>query len=240
MTMFPLSRAVTPYQSCEVKLSTRFCLRERFVSWLFSKIDAGRLTVILPNGIHMFFEGAQEGPDALMHIHHWRMIWKTARKGDLGFADSYIDGDWDTPDLTAVIRIMARNSDTLFQRIRGIGLFRILPQMQHALRSNSKSRSRKNIESHYDLGNTFMHIGSILSMLYSSGLWNSDTQTLEQSQQNKVERIANLLGVAPGQHILEIGCGWGALGHCPGHAKIYFCGRNHTFTSAVGLCEGAR
>lgn len=208
-------------QDCHVRLSTRFCLREKMVEWLFSRLESGSLTVVLPNGIHLFFHGPAPGPQAKLQILRWRMLMKTAMGGDLGFAESYIAGDWEAPDLKKLIQLFARNSAALSKRIHGIDIFRKIPNLKHFLRRNSKRRSRKNIEDHYDLGNEFYAAWLDREMIYSSGLYASGPDQLEQAQARKVARIVNLAQVTQGNHILEIGAGWGSLACALGRAGAH-------------------
>lgn len=202
---------------CQPTFQTRFCLREKAARWLFSSLIAGTLRVHMPSGSAWVIEGALEGPAAELHIKSWRALWKTIRKGDLGFADAYIDGDWETPDLTSLIRLLGRNRKQLAARITGLPLFRFMPRLRHAARANTKANSRRNIEAHYDLGNAFYSRWLDASMIYSSGIY-APGDTLEGAQKRKLARITELLALKDTSSVLEIGCGWGALAHRIGQA----------------------
>jgi cyclopropane-fatty-acyl-phospholipid synthase len=144
-------------------------------------------------------------------IHSWRAIRRLINQGDVGFAEAYIDGDWSSPDLAAVLELAAQNIALLDRRISGFLPVRILNRVRHLLRRNSKSGSRKNISFHYDLGNAFYESWLDPSMTYSSALYSQPDQTLEGAQDAKLSRIVELMDLRGGEHVLEIGCGWGAL-----------------------------
>jgi cyclopropane-fatty-acyl-phospholipid synthase len=202
---------------CEPSFQSRFCLREKAARWLFSSLIAGTLRLHMPSGSRWVIEGSQPGPEAELHIHSWHALWKTIRKGDLGFADAYIDGDWDTPDLTQLIRLLGRNRSQLVARIAGLPLFRLLPRLKHAVRVNTRRNSRRNIEAHYDLGNDFYALWLDPAMIYSSAIFATGDR-LEAAQARKLARITELLALEDDASVLEIGCGWGALAHHIGAA----------------------
>lgn len=129
------------------------------------------------------------GPEANIAIKSWRSLRRLLTGGDIGFAQAYIDGDWETSDLTSVIRFAARNRDTLLSTLRGSRWMRLVHRLGHLLNANTKRGSRKNIEAHYDLGNDFYSHWLDPSMLYSSAIWNEKTHTLETAQENKLQCI---------------------------------------------------
>lgn len=129
----------------------------------------------------------------------------------MGFAKGYIDGDWSSPDLAALLELAARNITVVDCKMSGFLPVRILNRVRHLLRSNSKAGSRKNISFHYDLGNAFYQHWLDPSMTYSSALYSHPEQTLEDAQDAKLSRIIELLDLRGGENVLEIGCGWGAL-----------------------------
>ncbi|MCE7901190.1 MAG: class I SAM-dependent methyltransferase [Gammaproteobacteria bacterium PRO9] len=178
---------------------------------LLSRIDQGQLTLVLPSGEQIEHRGHHPGPSATLVVHRWRGIRKLAGQGDLGFAEAYIDGDWSSPDLTALLELAARNIERLDSRLSGLLPVRLLNRLRHLLRMNSKPGSRKNISFHYDLGNAFYQCWLDPGMSYSSALYEDPGQTLEKAQEAKLERIVDLLDVGGGERVLEIGCGWGAL-----------------------------
>ncbi len=116
--------------------------------------------------------------------------------GDVAFAEAYMNGDWTTPDLTAVIELAARNGETLDTAIGGGPLVRGLNRLRHALRANTKRGSRRNIEAHYDLGNSFYELWLDSSMTYSSAIYSDGAQeSLEEAQARKIARIGDMLDV---------------------------------------------
>jgi cyclopropane-fatty-acyl-phospholipid synthase len=178
---------------------------------LLSGIAHGRLRIVLPSGALYEKAGHEPGPEATLIIRRWRMLRRVLAGGDIGFAEGYLQGDWTTPDLTAVIRFAARNSDALTPAIQGSIPVRLLHRLGHLFRANTKRGSRRNIEAHYDLGNDFYKVWLDPSMLYSSAVWDETTDTLEAAQARKLGKISERLDLSGGETVLEIGCGWGAL-----------------------------
>lgn len=174
-------------------------------------VSYGHIKIVLPSGQVINKQGAHSGPEAIILIRNWRMLRRVIAAGDIGFAEGFIEGDWTTPDLTAVIRFAARNGKALAPAIEGGLLMRVVNRMKHLFRANTRRGSRKNIEAHYDLGNDFYALWLDPSMLYSSAVFDETTRTLEEAQSRKLDRIAEKLGLAGGESVLEIGCGWGAL-----------------------------
>jgi len=183
----------------------------RIVGRMLCGLRSGRLRVTLPSGTVIDKTGAEPGPEAAIVIHRWRMLWRLVTGGDIGFAEGFIEGDWTTPDITALIRFAARNTDALARAIEGSPLVRVFHRLRHLLNANSRRGSRRNIEAHYDLGNNFYRQWLDPSMLYSSAIWGATTPNLEAAQALKLERIREKLALAGGERVLEIGCGWGAL-----------------------------
>ncbi|MBB4096271.1 SAM-dependent methyltransferase [Brucella pecoris] len=183
----------------------------RILRRLLNQVRHGRLNIVLPSGTSVSAQGTVPGPEANIAIKSWRSLRRLLTGGDIGFAQAYIDGDWETPDLTSVIRFAARNRDTLLSTLRGSRWMRLMHRLGHLLNANTKRGSRKNIEAHYDLGNDFYRRWLDPSMLYSSAIWNEKTPTLETAQEYKLQCIREKLALEGGEKILEIGCGWGAL-----------------------------
>ena len=129
----------------------------------------------------------------------------------MGFSDAYLDGWWTTPDLQAFMDLMHLDNDDVYSGFPGMGFVRLYERIRFWLQSNSRKQAKKNISYHYDLGNKFYSLWLDKSMTYSSALFKKDSETLEKAQENKYESIIDQLGVSPGDHILEIGCGWGGF-----------------------------
>jgi cyclopropane-fatty-acyl-phospholipid synthase len=172
------------------------------------RLETGRLIIRLPNGRFVKLCGTQDGLEATLTIRRWRGVWRTLIGGANGFADAYVDGDWSTPDLPQLLELFMRNKPRRSRQRLLLGPTR--QRIQHLLRSNTRRGSRRNIAAHYDLGNAFFAAWLDANMNYSSGLF-TPADTLEQAQDRKLDRIAELLAPLRGTRILEIGCGWGAL-----------------------------
>lgn len=182
-----------------------------FLRRLLSRIAVGRLSIVTPEGEQLRSGSAAQGPQAAIVIKTWRAMRRLLLDGDIGLAEAYRDGDFTTPDLTALIELGARNDATLRQLVSGAGPARLLNRLRHWRNANSRAGSRRNITAHYDLGNDFYRQWLDESMTYSSALYEAPTDTLEAAQDRKLDRIVEMLALAGGEHVLEIGCGWGAL-----------------------------
>jgi cyclopropane-fatty-acyl-phospholipid synthase len=171
----------------------------------------GRIDVVLPDGRRFRAEGREAGPVAEIHVHDPDVFARLLREGDNGFAEAYIEGGWSTPDLMAFMDFVSARNDVLYDGFRGVGIVRMLERLRHWLRSNSKRQARKNIAHHYDLGNDFYRLWLDETMTYSSALFRTGQEPLERAQTQKYAALADALGAAPGEHVLEIGCGWGGF-----------------------------
>ena len=182
-----------------------------FLRRLLSCIQCGSLVVETPSGERVRASSRNAGPEATLVLHRWRGMRRLATGGDLGFAESYMDGDWSSPDLTALIELASVNTPALQRLTKGFSVIRAIYRLSHLMRANTRKGSRRNIAFHYDLGNDFYALWLDQSMTYSSGIFTAPELTLEGAQAAKLDRIAALLNLQRGQTILEIGCGWGAL-----------------------------
>lgn len=188
---------------------------------LIQQLPNGRLTLAIPTGERRIYAGkdAHSGPEGGIVLHDYRALRRLLAGGDLGFAESYIDGDWDSPDLLGLLQFGLVNRDALGGVLRGGALSRLINRLWHRLRENSRHGSRRNIAFHYDLGNQFYAHWLDPSMTYSSGLFDRSGNSLEgsveagleASQQRKYRRLYELAGVDAGAQLLEIGCGWGCF-----------------------------
>lgn len=180
---------------------------------LLESLNHGALELRLPDGA-MYCFGHGE-PLAHLHVQDEAMFDRILGRGDIGFAESYLAGEWDSPDLTALLTLLASNRTALQRAIYGNALSLLLARVQHWLNHNSKTGSQRNIMAHYDLGNDFYRQWLDSSMTYSSALFshsgNDAPQTLASAQAAKYGRILDRLDAQPGQQLLEIGCGWGGM-----------------------------
>ena len=187
----------------------------RAVFKLLRRLRHGTLQVQWPDGTHtQFGEPAAAGqvPRALLRLHNWQPCAATLRSGDIGFAETYIAGDWDTPDLPALLKLLLVNREQIESVVYGRWWGALAYRLKHLLNRNSRSGSRRNIHAHYDLGNPFYREWLDETMNYSSAWFEGDTQRpLADAQRAKVRRAIRECGLQPGQRLLEIGCGWGAV-----------------------------
>ncbi|HEV7353650.1 MAG TPA: cyclopropane-fatty-acyl-phospholipid synthase family protein [Brevundimonas sp.] len=174
--------------------------------------EVGRLTVVLPGGqVWRLGEAHAGGPEVEWRIQRWNAVPRMLRRGAVGFAEGYIAGDWDTPDLVALLLAFAANYDRIGRLTEGSALARALGRLRHALARNSRAGSRRNIMAHYDLGNDFYAAWLDGTMTYSSALWTDRSLDLAEAQTAKYAALADASDIRPGQTVLEIGCGWGGF-----------------------------
>jgi cyclopropane-fatty-acyl-phospholipid synthase len=168
--------------------------------------------MVLPDGNIREFGNKSDALHAELQILDWSVFKQVLSHGDIGFAESYIRGEWNTPDLKAILELAIRNRTILEKAIYGSWYGSILYRIRHWLRDNSKTGSRKNIHAHYDLGNAFYTLWLDPTMSYSSAWFSEgEKQSLADAQRAKITRILQSLDTKPGDHILEIGCGWGGV-----------------------------
>lgn len=189
---------------------TRRPLRRLLVR-LLRGMACGALVVELPDGSRVEGRGAAAGPHAAITLHRWRPLARMMMRGDIGFAESYRDGDWSSPDLTALLEFGIRNEAGWGRVFDASAPARWASRLLHLARSNTRRGSRQNIAFHYDLGNDFYAQWLDPDLVYSSALYETGDESLEAAQSAKLQRIVGLLELTPDAEVLEIGCGWGAL-----------------------------
>ncbi|MDR3463925.1 MAG: cyclopropane-fatty-acyl-phospholipid synthase [Beijerinckiaceae bacterium] len=182
----------------------------RALTRILSNLESGKIVVTLPNGECFEHKAPEPGPEAVLTVHRWRAIWRTIARGDIGFAEAFIDGDCSSPDLAKVIELFVRSEATL-TKIAGLASVRLINRLRHMARANTKRGSKRNIVAHYDLGNDFFGHWLDRGMTYSSALYTAPDLTLEAAQTAKQDKVLDALALAPGNSVLEIGCGWGGL-----------------------------
>ena len=184
----------------------RFAARLLALNW-----RAGSLTFITPSGQELRIKGPEPGVDGRIVVHDFGFMRRVLAAGDIGFAEGYMAGEWDTPDLSAVLSTVSMNFDRLARFFIGNPVVRAVNFIGHSLHANTRKGSRKNIHAHYDLGNAFYSQWLDQTMTYSSARYSHDGEALELAQTNKYRSLAQGMGLEQGQTVLEIGCGWGGF-----------------------------
>ncbi|MAO00913.1 MAG: SAM-dependent methyltransferase [Roseovarius sp.] len=174
-------------------------------------IDAGRLDIRLPDGRVFRAEGQRPGPVAVLDIHDPEVFARLVREGYLGFCEAYLDGDWSTPDLQAFMDLLNDDNDGIYNGYPGQRVAQVYERIRFWFKRNSKTQARRNISYHYDLGNEFYSLWLDETMTYSSAIFQTGQNSLEQAQIAKYASMVDQMGVKPGDHVLEIGCGWGGF-----------------------------
>jgi len=179
---------------------------------LLGRISQGHLELITPDHTRMVFGDAHANPGATLEIHDWRACACILRAGDIGLGEAWGAGWIDSPDLVALLRLALRNEAALEPAVFGGVLARCWYRVRHWLRPNTRNGSRRNIHSHYDIGNDFYRLWLDRSWTYSAAIFDGDYGLpLEQAQSRKYQRVINTLGLRAGDRVLEIGCGWGGF-----------------------------
>ena len=205
--------AQSPQQLARNPLPTIFersCMH--LVINLFNKIEAGGLTFYLPDGSKRHFGDKQSALQARMTIHDHRFFKDAVLGGDVGLGEAYMKGLWDTDDIPALFSVLIKNRRALSNgNMATAWLARQKDRLMHTVRANTLIGSRKNIGKHYDLSNDFFQTFLDPTMLYSCGLYSSESDTCEDAQHHKMQRIIEKAHIEATDHVLEIGCGWGGF-----------------------------
>lgn len=211
-------------QSIKEKLKPR---RKRPVFWealldkWLSRIEAGELRAVFPSNFQKVYSGGQVGPTADIQINSWKLVPRLLLSGDMGLAESFLSGEWETSNLTQLILLGDINERALGNAVTPSKFINLIEKLRHQRRDNSKRGSRRNIAAHYDLGNEFYSHWLDNSMSYSSALFTDFGEELEVGQNRKYQRLAKALKLKEGDQVLEIGCGWGGFAEIA--AKEYKC-----------------
>jgi cyclopropane-fatty-acyl-phospholipid synthase len=176
-----------------------------------ARLRRGTLDVTLPDSRVVRLGGLEPGPAAVMRLHSYGFASRLINSGDIGIAEAYLNGDWDTPDLTQFLYLFCVNHDLIQAMLGDKPLIRFLQIGRHWLNRNTRRQARRNILAHYDIGNAFYSAWLDPSMTYSSALYEEHTEDLTAAQTNKYRRLAEAIHLQPGQKLLEIGCGWGGF-----------------------------
>ena len=176
-----------------------------------SKIKYGELSVTFPSGSIQSFTGINSAHKADLTINNYKFISKILKRKSVGFAESYMDGDFSSSNLTNLLLLAFRNENHFLVNLKSNIFFNIYSKFKHFLNENTKSQSKKNIQYHYDLGNNFYTKWLDRSMTYSSAYFEKENQNLFDAQLNKYHKIAESLNLNENSKVLEIGCGWGGF-----------------------------
>ncbi len=217
--MSPLSETRSAPRQAGMPLAARI-----LAGWL-ERISTGRLTLCPPRGPARTYTGSRSGPEAELRLRRpARVLARVLHRGDLGFAEAYMAGEWDTPDLAALIELLIYNEHAYNASPAGRWYSRLALALYHRLRPNTPTGSRRNIAAHYDLGNDFYELWLDETMTYSSALFAGPEQGLAAAQRHKHAETLRQLGARPGEHLLEIGCGWGSLARAAAEAGVHVTG----------------
>jgi cyclopropane-fatty-acyl-phospholipid synthase len=191
----------------------------RFIVHLLDRLAVGSLTVRFPDGRSGTF--GRGAPHADIALANWNVCQASLKRGDIGFGETYVAGDWSTSDLGALMNVMVANRGAIEAVIYGTRLGRLLYRLKHLFRRNTRTGSRRNIQEHYDIGNAFYATWLDASMTYSSALFGettapepgpaADFAALPAAQQAKYARVLDELALPAGARVLELGCGWGGF-----------------------------
>ncbi len=220
----------------------------RAILSLLERLQVGRLLVTTPAGASLSFGHGE--PHASIRLANWKVFGASLSRGDIGFAESWISGDWQTDSLPALLKVLLANRDVIERAIYGHWWGQALYRIKHLLNRNSKAGSRRNIHAHYDLGNPFYAVWLDPSMTYSSALFGNDpARSLQDAQTAKYRRILDQLALPPGARVLEIGCGWGGFAELAARDGLHVTGltlstEQHAWATRrladAGLSEQAR
>jgi cyclopropane-fatty-acyl-phospholipid synthase len=183
----------------------------RLALGLAARLKRGTLDITLLDGRVVRMGGLEPGPAAAMTLHSYSFAPRLINGGDIGIAEAYLDGEWDTPDLTQFLYVFCVNHDLIQTMLGDKPLVRFLQIVRHWFNRNTRRQARHNIHAHYDIGNAFYSAWLDPSMTYSSALFEDGTADLTAAQHNKYRRLAEAIDLQPGQRLLEIGCGWGGF-----------------------------
>ena len=186
--------------------------RAQMVLRNLAHLEHGSLALTLPDGRTFQLKGRMPGPAAAVTLHNWNLPHRAITGGTIAVAECYMDGDWDSPDVGAFLELFLVNKTVGSRFSNGArGLLLLVERFRHWRNSNTKTGSKRNISAHYDLGNAFYKDWLDQTMTYSSAYYGAGAQDLASAQTAKYRKLAEAAGFKSGDHILEIGCGWGGF-----------------------------
>jgi cyclopropane-fatty-acyl-phospholipid synthase len=176
-----------------------------------SRLEWGSLALFLPNGQQIIVLGRSPGKNAVVQIKSYRCLLRLMRAANVGWAEGYLADEWDSPDVEALLEVMARNADTMRDLYEGKSWVKTLNRILHAVKPNTRAGAKRNIMAHYDLGNAFYQRWLDPTMTYSSAKFEKPGDDLSSAQRNKYLTLARRMDLKPEHTLLEIGCGWGGF-----------------------------
>ena len=212
LAVYPRPEPASPMTIRQIPPTMFQALGRKMLGRFLQKLDHGRLTLALPGGGKEHFGLPGTTPQAELEVHRSRFFSRVMLFGDIGFGESFVDGDWSIPNLVRLLCLLAQREDVLNDRRFWPALWgRAFNFMAHLRRPNTVAGSRRNIGEHYDLGNDFYRLFLDSTMSYSGGIFKSEADSLEDSQLSKMQAIMDMGDIGPDDHVLEIGCGWGGF-----------------------------
>lgn len=200
------AKAVTLDTPGKLPLSARLLARQ------LASLRHGAIHGRLADTASFSVRGPEAGDVGEIRIHApWRLLWRAGTRGAVGFAESYLAGDWSSPDLARLLAVLGANDAHMTAQNEATALGRLALHLHHWRNRNTRRGSRRNIAAHYDLGNDFYRLWLDDTMSYSGAIHDGDDESLEVAQTRKYLALLDRLAVSPGDHILEIGCGWGGF-----------------------------
>ncbi|MGE0595525.1 MAG: class I SAM-dependent methyltransferase [Hyphomonadaceae bacterium] len=210
MPLDPLAQPSAPASSAAIR-TLKAPASAKAVLLALLNLKGGAVDVALPGGTVLRF-GDGDGPHVGMRINRYRFARRVIFSGDIGFAEGLMAGDWDSEDLAPLLTLLARNIERITRLLEGGPFGKALNWLRHLRHENTRAGARRNILAHYDLGNRFYAAWLDSTMTYSSARFDgAKVRDLEQAQLEKYRALAKHLDLKPGDHVLEIGCGWGGF-----------------------------
>ncbi len=206
------TRTVATATSSPARYAPRPPYAVRAIFGFLQRLQHGMLIVEGPDGFSETFGHDAHGHAVRITLQDWDVLKRCLKSGDIGFAETWMEGRWQCDDLPGLIALFCRNRSAMEAAIYGSWFGNLAYRLRHLFNANTKAQAKKNIEAHYDLGNDFYKLWLDPSMTYSSALFaGNPAQPMEQAQHAKYRRILEVLQARPGDRILEIGCGWGGF-----------------------------
>ena len=190
---------------------SRYKIAKNFILKLAPRLSIGNLDITFPEGDRHYFEGAQKGPEGHLHIHTQAGLLQIIKKGKLGFCEAYMSGDVTSQNIVSLIEMAVLNNQFIEEKLSMSAFSWLTTKISHLRNRNSKTGSRRNIAYHYDLGNDFYELWLDKTMTYSSAVFENESMPLSDAQIMKYRRLAEMADIKDGDHVLEIGCGWGGF-----------------------------